>query len=384
MYSRRNFIRWSALTVPFFSNLKTFANTKMHAQSANTKPIVVSTWDSGLPVNAVAWRVLQKSDGRALDAVEAGANSIEDTINCCVGLGGNPDRDGKVTLDACIMDEKANCGSVAFLERIKHPISVARKLMETTPHVMLVGEGAQQFALANGFARESDKLSSDAEKTYAEWLKKSEYKPVINIEQQQIKGQEAKGKEQEAKGKEQEAKGKEQEAKGKGQKGKGKQGNGPFAPNYFEDGSFNHDTMGTIAMDASGNLSGACTTSGMGFKMRGRVGDSPIIGAGLFVDNEIGAATSSGQGEEVIRVCGTHLVVEMMRMGKTPVEACKIAIERIVKINPTKAKDFQVGFIAINKAGEYGAFSIHKGFSYSVTQSDDGGKVFMAESYFKG
>jgi N4-(beta-N-acetylglucosaminyl)-L-asparaginase len=359
MQSRRNFLRWSAISLPFLSAVKAFATSKATPETTRligNKPIVVSTWDSGLPVNAVAWKVLQKPDGRALDAVEAGANSIEDTINCCVGLGGNPDRDGKVTLDACIMDDKANCGSVAFLERIKHPISVARKLMETTPHVMLVGEGAQQFALANGFAKESDKLSPDAEKTYKKWLEKSEYKPVINIEQQQIKGQ----------------------------KTKNKQGHGPFAPNYLDDGTFNHDTMGTIAMDASGNLSGACTTSGMGFKMRGRVGDSPIIGAGLFVDNEIGAATSSGQGEEVIRVCGTHLVVEMMRMGKTPVEACKIAIERIVKINPTKAKDFQVGFIAINKAGEYGAFSIHKGFSYSVTQSDDGGKVFMAESYFKG
>ncbi len=350
MYSRRNFIQWSAFSLPLLSAFKAFATPK---NRVGNKPIVVSTWDSGLPVNKVAWKTLREPNGKALDAVEAGANSIEDTINCCVGLGGNPDRDGKVTLDACIMDEKANCGSVAFLERIKHPISVARKLMETTPHVMLVGEGAQQFALANGFKKESGELSDDAKNTYKQWLKKSEYKPVINIEQQQIKAK------------------------------KVKQGHGPFAPNYLEDGTFNHDTMGTIAMDASGNLSGACTTSGMGFKMRGRIGDSPIIGAGLFVDNEIGAATSSGQGEEVIRICGTHLVVEMMRMGKTPLEACKIAVERIIKINPEKAKDFQVGFIAINKAGEYGAFSIHTGFSYSVTDSDDGGKVFMAESYFK-
>ncbi|MBL7818945.1 MAG: N(4)-(beta-N-acetylglucosaminyl)-L-asparaginase [Saprospiraceae bacterium] len=359
MPTRRHFLHFSALTLPTLSGFKSYANSLFNVQTpkyteGGNKPIVVSTWDSGLPVNKVAWKVLREASGRALDAVEAGANSIEDTLNCCVGLGGNPDRDGRVTLDACIMDEKANCGSVAFLERIKHPISVARKLMETTPHVMLVGEGAQKFAVANGFALESGKLSDDAEKNYKKWLEKSEYKPIINIEQQQIKA-----------------------------KKKGKGGNGPFAPNYFEDGTFNHDTMGTIAMDASGNLSGACTTSGMGFKMRGRVGDSPIIGAGLFVDNEVGAATSSGQGEEVIRVCGTHLVVEMMRMGKTPLEACQIAIERIVKINPIKAKDFQVGFIAINKAGEYGAFSIHKGFSYSVTHSDDGGKVFMAESYFK-
>ncbi len=346
MQTRRNFLRWSALGLPFVSFSQTLAKSKV---SAATKPIVVSTWDSGLPVNAVAWKVLREQNGRALDAVEAGARSIEDSINCCVGLGGNPDRDGIVTLDACIMDEKANCGSVAGLSYIKHPISVARKLMETTPHVMLVGEGALHFALANGFPKESGKLSKDAEKAYKAWLKKSEYKPVINIEQQQINAKKNKG-------------------------------NGPFAPNRFEDGSPNHDTMGTIAMDAAGNLSGACTTSGMAFKLHGRVGDSPIIGAGLFVDNEVGAVTGSGQGEEVIRVAGAALIVEMMRMGKSPKEACKIAIERIVKINPEKAKTFQVGFIAINKAGEYGAYSIQPGFSYSVTMAEDGGKVYMAES----
>ena len=340
-------MRWSALGLPFVSFSQILAKSK---RPSAVKPIVVSTWDSGLPVNAVAWKVLREQNGRALDAVEAGARSIEDSINCCVGLGGNPDRDGIVTLDACIMDEKSNCGSVAGLSYIKHPISVARKLMETTPHVMLVGEGALHFALANGFPKESGKLSKDAEKAYKAWLKKSEYKPVINIEQQQINAKKNKG-------------------------------NGPFAPNRFEDGSPNHDTMGTIALDAAGNLSGACTTSGMAFKLHGRVGDSPIIGAGLFVDNEVGAVTGSGQGEEVIRVAGAALIVEMMRMGKSPKEACKIAVERIVKINPEKAKSFQVGFIAINKAGEYGAYSIQPGFSYSVTMAEDGGKVYMADSY---
>lgn len=341
--SRRNFLSWTLLGFPFVSIRKLWAKNNIQ------NPIVVSTWDSGLPVNAVAWEVLKQS-GRALDAVEAGARSIEAQISCCVGLGGNPDRDGKVTLDACIMDEKANCGSVLFLQNIKHPISVARKLMETTPHVMLAGEGALQFALANGFKKESNKLSADAEKSYKEWLKKSEYKPVINIEQQQIRVKKTSG--------------------------------GPFAPSFFDDGTANHDTMGTIALDAAGNLSGACTTSGMAFKMHGRVGDSPIIGAGLFVDNEIGAVTGSGQGEEVIRVAGAHVVVEMMRLGKSPEEACKVAIERIVKINPEKAKTFQVGFIAINKQGEYGAYSVLDGFSYAVTRANDGGKVFMAKSYF--
>jgi N4-(beta-N-acetylglucosaminyl)-L-asparaginase len=337
--------------LPLLSSFKSFTSKKVASTAQH--PIVVSTWDSGLPVNAVAWKTLREKNGRALDAVEAGARSIEDSINCCVGLGGNPDRDGIVTLDACIMDEKANCGSVAGLSYIKHPISVARKVMETTPHVMLVGEGALQFALANGFPKESGKLSKDAEKTYREWLKKSEYKPIINIEQQQSKAKKSKG-------------------------------NGPFAPNHFEDGSPNHDTMGTIALDAAGNLSGACTTSGMAFKLHGRVGDSPIIGAGLFVDNAVGAVTGSGQGEEVIRVAGAAMIVEMMRQGKSPKEACKAIIERIVNINPEKAKTFQVGFIALNKMGEYGAYSILPGFSYSVTMAEDGGKVLMAESHFKG
>lgn len=339
--NRRSFLRFSALALPFAQATKLFGKTAVN------KPIIVSTWDSGQIANGAAWPVLEKG-GKALDAVEQAAIAIENDINCCVGLGGNPDRDGHVTLDACIMDEKANCGAVAFLERIKHPISVARKLMETTPHVFLVGEGAQQFALANGFKLESGKLSPDAEKSYKQWLKKAEYKPVINIEHQQSHPK----------------------------------GHGPFAPSRLEDGSFNHDTMGTIALDASGDLSGMCTTSGMGFKMRGRVGDSPIIGAGLFVDNEVGAATSSGQGEEVIRVCGTHLVVELMRSGLTPAEACKKAIERIVKPNPERAKTFQVGFIAINKQGEVGAYSVQKGFNYTVTEKGGIGKVINAESYF--
>ncbi|TDB60852.1 isoaspartyl peptidase/L-asparaginase family protein [Arundinibacter roseus] len=344
--TRRSFLRFTALALPFAQVNKLFAKNTV------SKPVVISTWDSGQIANGAAWPVLEKG-GKALDAVEQAAIAIENDINCCVGLGGNPDRDGRVTLDACIMDEKANCGSVAFLERIKHPVSVARKLMETTPHVFLAGAGAQQFAVENGFALESGELSEDAKKSYEGWLKKAEYKPVINIELQQNKA-----------------------------KGKADKGHGPFAPARLEDGSFNHDTMGTLALDANGDVSGMCTTSGMGFKMRGRVGDSPIIGAGLFVDNEVGAATSSGQGEEVIRVCGTHLVVEFMRSGLSPQEACKKAIERIVKPNPERAKTFQVGFIAINKQGEVGAFSIQKGFNYTVTEKDGKGIVYNAKSYF--
>jgi len=320
---RRKFLHLSALSAPLLVSGKSIAN----GFNPPTLPIVISTWDSGMAVNAEAWKILS-ANGRSLDAIEAGARQIEDTINCCVGLGGNPDRDGIVTLDACIMDEHANCGAVAGLEQIKHPISVARKLMENTPHVLLVGNGAQQFALENGFTKEPAKLSEDAEKTYKQWLKKSEYKPVINIENQKQ--------------------------------------HGPFAPNFFEDGTPNHDTMGLLAMDVKGNLSGGVTTSGMAFKLHGRVGDSAGIGAGLFVDNEIGAATSSGVGEEVIRICGTHLVVEFMRQGNSPEMACKKAVERIVKRDPEKAKTLQVGFLAMNKNGEYGAYAIQKGFVFSV------------------
>ncbi len=325
----------SALTAPILTAKKSFTNNFEEI----TKPIVISTWDSGMAVNAEAWKILSVK-GRALDAVEAGAMHIENEINCCVGLGGYPDRDGIVTLDSCIMDEHANCGAVAGIERIKHPVSVARKVMEKTPHVILVGAGAQQFAVENGFSLESTELSDEAKKAYADWLKKSEYKPVINIENQPA---------------------------GQGTK---KQ-NGPFAPNFFEDGTANHDTMGLVAMDANGSLSGAVTTSGMAFKLHGRIGDSPIIGAGLFVDNEIGAATSSGTGEEVIRICGTHLVVEFMRQGYSPEQACQKAVERIIKRDREKAKTLQVGFLAMNKKGQYGAYAIQKGFVFSVKSNNE-------------
>lgn len=328
MFSRRKFLQSSAFSsVAVLFGRKAWASEAPY-QAVLGKPVVISTWDAGIAANKGAWEILGKG-GRALDAVEAGVMVTESSQNCCVGLGANPDRDGFVTLDACIMDEFANCGSVAFLERIKHPISVARRVMEKTPHVMLVGSGAQQFAVAEGFPLEEQKLSEDAERAYKQWLKKSEYKPIINIENKQS-------------------------------------GHGPFAPQYLETGELNHDTIGMIAMDAKGNLSGSCTTSGMGFKMRGRLGDSPIIGAGLFVDNEVGAATATGQGEDVIRVAGSHTVVELMRQGHSPEAACKKAVERILRVKGAKAKEIQIGFIAINKKGQYGGFALQKGFSFAV------------------
>lgn len=277
------------------------------------KPVVLSTWNFGMNANREAWKILS-GGGRALDAVEAGARFTEaDPAVQTVGYGGFPDRDGHVTLDSCIMDEHGNCGSVAFLEHIKHPVSVARMVMEKTPHVMLVGEGALQFALANGFKKEN-LLTEPSEKAWKEWLKTAQYKPVINVE--------------------------------------------------------NHDTIGIIALDGNGNLSGACTTSGLAFKMRGRVGDSPIIGAGLYVDNDVGAATATGVGEEVIRIVGCHLVVELMRQGHSPEEACRLAVRRIVDKNPEKAKQVQVGFLALNKQGAYGAYCLQRGFNYAVRSQE--------------
>ncbi len=341
MINRRKFITTSALGSAAMLLGKTVSAEETNDR-VKGKAIVISTWDAGLEANKAAWKVLG-SGGRALDAVEQGVMVTEASQNCCVGLGANPDRDGFVTLDACIMDENHNCGSVAFLERIKHPISVARRVMEKTPHVMLVGSGAQQFAIAEGFPLEEQKLSPDAQKNYEEWLKKSEYKPIINIEN--------------------------------------KGNHGPFAPQQFESGEWNHDTIGMVAMDANGNLSGSCTTSGMGFKMRGRLGDSPIIGAGLFVDNEAGACTATGQGEDVIRVAGSNTVVELMRQGLSPEAACKKVIERIIKIKKEKAKEIQVAFIALNKKGQAGSFAIHKGFSYAI-KSNEVEKMVNAKSWF--
>ena len=329
-------------SITILLNKRGFASGIELNESVKGNPIVISTWDAGLDANKAAWKVLN-GGGRALDAVEEGVKVTEASRSCCVGLNANPDRDGFVTLDASIMDESFNCGSVAFLERIKHPISVARRVMEKTPHVMLVGSGAQQFAMAEGFQLEEQKLSPDAQDAYDKWLKKSEYKPVINIENQK--------------------------------------GHGPFAPTQFENGEWNHDTIGMVAMDANGNLSGSCTTSGMAFKMRGRVGDSPIIGSGLFVDNEVGACTATGQGEDVIRISGSHTVVELMRQGLSPEQACKKAIERIVRIKKEKAKEIQVAFIALNKKGEVGAYAIQKGFSYAI-RNKTSEKLIPAKSWF--
>jgi N4-(beta-N-acetylglucosaminyl)-L-asparaginase len=271
-------------------------------------PVVISTWNFGFEANETAWKILERG-GSAVDAVEAGVKVPEaDPDNMSVGYGGIPDRDGNVTLDACIMKGNGECGSVTFLQHIKHPISVARLVMEKTPHVMLSGAGALQFALDNGFVKEN-LLTEKAKKAWENWLVKSEYDPVINIE--------------------------------------------------------NHDTIGMLAIDKDNHIAGACTTSGLGYKMHGRVGDSPVIGAGLYADDEVGAATATGMGELVLKTLGSFLMVELMRSGYSPQEACEEGIKRIVEKIPDY-KNFQIGYLTVNTAGETGAYAIHKGFNYAL------------------
>ncbi len=342
MISRREFILSGAagMSAVSLSGWMPGSGEKEISSEAPGKPVVIATWNFGVAANLAAWEVLRMG-GRALDAVETGVRVPEaDLRNTTVGKGGYPDRDGHVTLDACIMDEKGNCGSVAALTHIAHPISVARLVMEKTPHVMLVGEGALQFALENGFKREN-LLTPEAEKAWKEWLKEKNYQPIINIE------------------------------------------NTSFTTEKLPGNEYNHDTIGMLALDAQGNLSGACTTSGMAFKMHGRVGDSPIIGAGLYVDNEVGGATATGVGEEVIRTVGSFLVVELMRQGYQPEEACREAVNRIVKKKPETAKQIQVGFLALSKDGKYGAYALQKGFSYAVCNQKKQDLLIRGESLYK-
>lgn len=342
MINRRNFIKTGTVGASLLSTNSLLATANLQKGQmacAVDSPIVLSTWDFGIAANQGAWAVLKKG-GYSLDAVEAGVKVAEaDVANMTVGRGGYPDRDGHVTLDACIMDNAGNCGSVAALAHIQHPISVARKVMEQTPHVMLVGEGALQFALSQGFQR-TDLLTPQAKKAWQEWLKEKKYEPVINMENQS------------------------------------------FTTEKLPGNQYNHDTIGMLALDAAGRLSGACTTSGLAFKMHGRVGDSPIIGAGLYVDNEVGAATATGVGEEVIRTVGSFLVVELMRQGYTPEEACREALARIIHKNTDRSRQLQVAFLALDKQGSYGAYALQEGFSYAVCNKEKQDLLVTGKSIF--
>jgi N4-(beta-N-acetylglucosaminyl)-L-asparaginase len=336
--NRRQFLKSAALGASALTLGPAAQAASGPAAGSVVKPRVVSTWDFGVAANRAAWEVLS-GGGHSLDAVEAGVRVPEaDPDNHTVGFGGYPDRDGHVTLDACIMDWQANCGSVAALEDIVHAVSVARRVMEKTPHVMLVGDGALQFALEQGFPRQN-LLTPAAEAAWKAWLKDAKYAPAANIENRSY--------------------------------GAGKPG-----------GAGNHDTIGMLALDANGHMAGACTTSGMAWKLHGRVGDSPIIGAGLYVDNEVGGATSTGVGEEVIRNVGSFLVVELMRQGRSPEDACREAVMRIVRRKPESTRTMQVGFLAMNRRGEVGAFAIQKGFTYAICDAGKQDRLLPGKSLY--
>lgn len=324
--TRRIFIKQAGIgaivtTIVSCNNSATETQQSVNYNFVTKKPLVVSTWPHKIDNQVALDQINSKS---LLDGLVAGINNVENNPkDQSVGLGGRPDRSGEVTLDACIMDKDHRAGSVCYLKSIKNPISVARKVMEETPHVILAGDGALQFAESQGFIKEN-LLTEQSKAEYLEWLKKSEYKPKVNVEL--------------------------------------------------------HDTIGMLVMDGASDISGGCSTSGLGYKMQGRVGDSPIIGAGLFVDNEVGAATATGMGELVLTTLGSFLTVEFMRQGMSPIEACKAAVLRTIKQNKDTYKEMQVGYIAIDKQGRFGGYSIQPGFQYTVT-CDGHNEVYDAESY---
>ena len=289
---------------------------------------VLSTWRHGLAANEAAAALLRRG-ASALDAVEAGVRVVEaEPENLSVGLGGLPDRAGVVTLDAAIMDHDGRCGGVCFVQGIKHPISLARMVMERSPHVLLAGAGAEGFAREQGVALLPPALSPTATERFEAWRRHRSSEPRRNIE------------------------------------------NETALPGGPED----HDTIGMLAIDRAGRLAAACTTSGLAFKIHGRVGDSPIVGAGLFVDGEIGAATCTGLGETVLRTLASFLAVERMRLGDTPQQACEAAIARVIARTPDPAR-YQVGILAIGRDGGTGAFAVQRGFDYAL--ADESGNRLL-------
>ncbi|SEN00216.1 N4-(beta-N-acetylglucosaminyl)-L-asparaginase, partial [Sphingomonas gellani] len=306
-------------------------------RAAGPGATVLSTWDFGAAANAAAFARLS-AGGSLLDAVEAGGMVPEaDPANHSVGYSGYPDRDGHVTLDAVIMDDTGQVGAVAALEDTVHAVSVARRVMEKTPHTMLVGDGATRFARDQGFPQRA-LLTPEAEKAWRDWLRTANYRPEANVENRVSR---------------------------------------------TPGGALDHDTIGILARDAAGRLAGACTTSGMAFKMRGRVGDSPQVGCGLFVERGVGAATSTGLGEEVTRVAGTARVVASMRAGLSPQAACEEVVRHIASLRGDAIRGVQVGFLALGPQGEVGAFCLLPGFTYAATDAAGRTVVHKAGSLFR-
>ena len=271
---------------------------------------VLSTHPSGMTANRVAARVLAEGGG-PVEAVQRGVMVTEaDPEDTSVGYGGYPNAAGVVELDAAIMDgANLDAGAVASLRGIMHPVAVARQVMEETPHVLLVGEGARRFALSQGF-RSRNLLTPRAKQAWKEWK------------------------------------------------------------NTRRSSARNHDTIGMIARDADGRMAAACTTSGLAWKLPGRVGDSPLVGHGLYCDETAGGACGSGIGEEVIKVCGSYRVVEYMREGVDPEEAIRRVLRRIVSRNPAMRDEF-IGFVAMRADGAMGYASTTSGFQASVQVGEE-------------
>jgi N4-(beta-N-acetylglucosaminyl)-L-asparaginase len=295
------------------------------------RPVVIATWAFGLPAVRAAWGVLG-GGGAALDAAVAAATRCEDDESVdSVGYGGLPDAAGEVTLDASVMDHRARCGSVACLRRVRHAARVALAVMEKTPHVMLAGDAATAFALAQGF-REEDLLSPRAAEAYARWRAERE--------------------------------------------GAGPRHGAPVPstvaqPRVNDPPVKSHDTIGILAVDRTGIPGGACTTSGRAYKLPGRVGDSPIIGAGLFVDGKVGAATATGVGEEVIRVCGSYAAVDLMRRGAEPAEAL-VEVLRRVEAN-RGGRDVDVSLLALRNDGAWAGMTLRAETNFQFAVADEGG-----------
>lgn len=300
-------------------------------------PLVLSTWSFGPIANRAAMAELDRSDPQptALDAVVAAATAVENdpTINS-VGVGGIPDADGHVSLDGCVMTDPDRCGSVACIRRFANPVAIARRVMERTIHVMLVGDGAEAFAAREGFQPAT--LLTDAAK--AEWLKWRSnphthdrdrdrgWIPPTNVEERT---------------------------------------SGAATPEPYT-----HDTVSILARDGEGRLAGACSTSGMAFKVPGRVGDSPIIGHGLYVDQHAGAAAATGTGELIMGVCGSFLAVELMRQGRDPLEAITEVLRRITKQwGPRLLPEYQVAMIAMTPDGRWASAALRPGFNYTITDA---------------
>ena len=315
MIDRRKFIKtMSMLGLSIPAMARSVSKKSENSSLVKHNPIIVCSrgekW--GKKVLKPGWSILKKN-GSLLDAVEQSANITElDPEDGSVGFGGLPNENGVVQLDASIMyGPTHNCGSVAAIEGIKTPSSVARLVMERTDHIHIVGKGAQDFARVHGFKVEN-LLTERSRKSWLRWKEnlsdKDDWFP-------------------------------------------------PADGNYDSDRSTG--TINVLAIDSAGDIAGITTTSGLAWKIPGRIGDSPIIGAGLYLDNEVGAVGATGRGEEILRTCGSFFVVEQMRAGKSPQEACEALCERIIYINGGRDKvNFNDKIIAVNKNGDVGCASI--------------------------